>query len=110
MKNMRKTYVYCGATDPPDYCPENFVDQDDLRVLLEERIKNAFYGIWEKTIMNCPKCKALTEANHMHDCAIMLPPLDENHMAGTERYECVDCGYVMRKAEGEKQGLQFFLD
>ncbi len=47
----RKTYVYCGATDPLDYCPENFVDQDDFKVLLEERIKGAFYGIWEKTIM-----------------------------------------------------------
>ena len=102
-----KTYVYVGEADPPDYCSENFVDQDDLVALLEGRIKNAFYAFGEKTIMNCPRCGALTEAKHMHDCAHGIP---ETHMGGSERYECVDCGYVMRKIEGEKQGLKFFLD
>ena len=103
----KKTYVYVGLDDPPDYRLGNFVDRDDLVALLEGRIKNAFYGFGEKTIMNCPKCKGLTEAKHMYDCAHGIP---ETHMAGTERYECVDCGYVMRKVEGEKQGLKFFLD
>ena len=103
---VRKTYLYIGD-DPPDYCPENFVDQDILKSLLEERIKGAFYGIWESTIMNCPKCKTLTEANHMHNAA---HGIEGTHMDGSERYECVDCGYAMYKIEGEKQGLKFALD
>ena len=32
------------------------------------------------------------------------------HMAGTERYECVECGYAMYAEEGEKQGLSYPLD
>lgn len=57
--------------------------------------------------MNCPKCKKKTEHKHMHDAAHGIP---ETHIAGSERYVCVECGYVMRKEEGEKQGLKFVLD
>lgn len=31
-------------------------------------------------------------------------------MAGSEHYQCKECGYIMFKEEGEAQGLKFFLD
>lgn len=57
--------------------------------------------------MNCPKCQRKTETNHMHDAAHGIAG---THMDGSERYECVDCGYSMYKIEGENQGLKFSLD
>ncbi len=98
---MKKTYVYIGEEEPPQYVPENFVDEAHLVELLEANCRKV-----GKT-MHCPSCEVLTEANHMHDCAHGIP---ETHMADSERYECVDCGYQMYKIEGEKQGLRFFLD
>lgn len=57
--------------------------------------------------MNCPNCQRLTDATHMHDEAHGIAG---THMDGSERYECVECGYRMCKIEGEKQGLKFILD
>lgn len=57
--------------------------------------------------MDCPKCEKETERRHMHDSAYGIA---ETHMAGSERYECVECGYHMKKEEAEKQGLEFILD
>lgn len=57
--------------------------------------------------MKCPKCNKKTEHLHKHDCAHGIP---ETHMSGSEHYECVTCGYKMRKNEAEKQGLIFTLD
>lgn len=57
--------------------------------------------------MNCPKCKKETEHRHMHDAA---HGISDTHMAGSERYECAECGYHMNKKEAEKQGLKFVLD
>ncbi len=56
--------------------------------------------------MDCPN-QRVTESTHMHDCAHGIAA---THMAGSERYECVKCGYAMYKDEGEKQGLKFILD
>lgn len=57
--------------------------------------------------MNCPKCDKETKHKHVHDTAHGIP---ETHMVGTECYVCGECGYRMRKAEAEKQGLKFFLE
>ena len=57
--------------------------------------------------MKCPNCCRVTKHDHKHDCAHGIP---ETHMDGSERYECVNCGYVMQKEEGEAQGLKFVLD
>ncbi|KKL92322.1 hypothetical protein LCGC14_1885880 [marine sediment metagenome] len=88
---MKKCYIYVGQDNPPDYCPENFINRDDLVTLLGGRIENAFYSFGEKTIMNCPRCKVLTEATHFHDTEHELKgihcrfsPLD-----GSERYMSV---------------------
>lgn len=99
---MKKCFVYIGEDDPPDYCPENFVDQDDLVLFLERNCRTL-----KGKVMDCPKCKRVVEHKHMHDCAHGIP---ETHMTGSERYECVECGHSVRKVEGEKQGLQFVLD
>lgn len=107
LKCVRKTHVYVGTDDPPDYCPENFVDQDDLVALLERRMKNAFGSFSGDAIMYCLKCKEMTESKHMHDCAHGIP---ETHMAGSERYECKKCGHWLSREDAEKQGLKYFLD
>lgn len=57
--------------------------------------------------MDCPNCNKETKHRHRHDCAHGIPG---THMAGSERYECVECDYTMWKEEGEKQGLKFILD
>lgn len=57
--------------------------------------------------MNCPNCKCETESHHMHNEA---HGITGTHMDGSERYECVSCGYAMYKTEGENQGLRFVLD
>jgi hypothetical protein len=35
----KTTLVYIGPEDPPEYTPENFVDEDELMALLEDRIR-----------------------------------------------------------------------
>ncbi len=57
--------------------------------------------------MKCPKCKKETQHTHKHQGAYGM---SETHMAGSEIYECGECGYGMHKQEGEKQGLVFVLD
>lgn len=55
----------------------------------------------------CPKCGKQVQFKHMHNCAHGIP---ETHMAGSERYECPECGHAVFKDEGEKLGLKFTLD
>ena len=57
--------------------------------------------------MYCPKCEKTTEHDHKHDCA---HGMFETHMAGSERYECKECGHWLGKKEAEAQGLKFVLD
>ncbi len=57
--------------------------------------------------MNCPKCEHETKHQHLRNGAYGMP---ETHMDGSERYECAECGYVMWKEEGERQGLKFIFD
>jgi hypothetical protein len=57
--------------------------------------------------MECPNCQRTTEHRHLHDTAHGIP---ETHLDGSERYECAVCGYSMRRAEGEGQGLRFVCD
>ncbi len=57
--------------------------------------------------MQCPKCQTETEHEHLHNAAHGIPG---THMAGSERYECIKCGYVMRKEEAEAQNLKFVCD
>lgn len=57
--------------------------------------------------MDCPKCKKETEHVHIHTCPYGIAGA---HIAGTERYECKECGYAMFKEEGTSQGLEFVLD
>ena len=58
-------------------------------------------------MMNCPECSKKTEHKHMHDEAHGIAG---THMAGSERYECAECGYAMMKEEAESQGLKFVCD
>lgn len=57
--------------------------------------------------MICPKCEKHTEHKHLHDGA---HGISVTHMAGSERYECKECGTSVYKEYGEKQGLKFILD
>lgn len=57
--------------------------------------------------MDCPECGERTEHKHLHDAAHGIPG---THMDGSERYECEECGYAMRKEEAESQELKFVLD
>ena len=57
--------------------------------------------------MECPRCEKTTEHTHRHYAVHGIPG---THMAGSEHYECVECGYAMYFKEGEKQGLKFVLD
>lgn len=57
--------------------------------------------------MDCPECNKNTEHNHLHNAA---HGIQGTHMAGSERYECKECGYAMRKEEAESQELKFVLD
>jgi len=53
----------------------------------------------------CRKCGG--RLRHVHDCAHGIP---ETHIAGSERYQCADCGSSIYAAEGKAMGLKFFLD
>lgn len=55
----------------------------------------------------CNICKKETEHSHLHDSA---HGIEGTHMAGSERYQCVECGNGIYKEEGRKNGLDFFLD
>lgn len=57
--------------------------------------------------MNCPKCKKKTGHKHLRDAA---HGISATHIAGSERFECLKCGYAMLKEEAEKQGLIFCSD
>ena len=57
--------------------------------------------------MKCPKCNKVTEHKHLRSCA---HGIEETHMDGSERYQCVECGYSMFPEEGEKQGLSYVYD
>jgi C4-type Zn-finger protein len=57
--------------------------------------------------MQCPQCEKETEHRHVHDCIHGLPYC---HMADSERYECLVCGYAVYKHVGEQQGLKYILD
>jgi uncharacterized protein with PIN domain len=54
----------------------------------------------------CPNCNGST-FRHTHNCAHGIA---ETHMAGTERFECVQCGRSIRAAEGKPLGFNFILD
>ncbi len=58
-------------------------------------------------VKNCPKCKTEADFKHIHNCA---HGIRETHMAGSERYECSQCGYTIYKSEGEGLGFIFVLD
>lgn len=58
------------------------------------------------TIHPCRRCKRDTEHRHLHDCAHGIP---ETHMAGSERYECIECGTATFAADGI-DGFRFILD
>lgn len=54
----------------------------------------------------CPECNE-NSLRHLHDTAHGIPG---THMKGSERFEC-KCGfYCSDYKEGEKLGLDFFLD
>ena len=57
--------------------------------------------------MDCPECKKITNHIYLHNAAHGIPG---THMVGSERYECIECGYKMFKQEGIEKGLEFFLD
>ena len=56
--------------------------------------------------MECPRCEKTTEHTHRHYAVHGIPG---THMAGSEHYECVECGYTMYKNEGERQGLKYIF-
>jgi endogenous inhibitor of DNA gyrase (YacG/DUF329 family) len=56
--------------------------------------------------MYCPKCEKVVKHKHIYDAAYGIP---ETYMVGTERYECVECGYQIYKKE-EEQGLKFTIE
>lgn len=54
----------------------------------------------------CPKCKEKT-MKHLHDTAYGM---EETHMKGSERFECI-CGlHISSSKEAEKYNLKFILD
>lgn len=57
--------------------------------------------------MQCPKCEKETNHTHKHSCA---HGLSGTHMAGSENYECKECGHTLYKTDGEAQGLRYVLD
>ena len=63
--------------------------------------------LFKEINMKCPTCNKETEHLHKHNEA---HGISGTHMSGSERYECVECGYSMGKVESEKQGLKFVLD
>jgi DNA-directed RNA polymerase subunit RPC12/RpoP len=57
--------------------------------------------------MLCPKCGKITEHDHVHNEAYGIAG---THMAGSERYECRECGHALYAEEGSLQGLDYVLD
>ena len=55
--------------------------------------------------VQCPECKK-AELQHLHSAA---HGIEGTHMAGSERYECPECGNAMFK-DGESEELIFFFD
>ncbi len=59
------------------------------------------------TIPKCPECGCSHDFKHMHDTAYGM---SETHMAGSERFECGWCGYMLDREEAEGFGLKYVLD
>lgn len=57
--------------------------------------------------MNCPGCKQDANFQHLHNAAHGIPG---THLQGSERYECMGCGYKIFKQEGVNLNLKFVLD
>lgn len=64
--------------------------------------------------IRCEHCGKETDHRHLHDSPYGLLrlriPREGAHMAGSERYECAECGHAIFAAEGTKRGLKFVLD
>lgn len=59
------------------------------------------------TRIHCTSCNAVTPHRHLHDTAWGIP---NTHMAGSERYECIECGHAIFAKEGAPLGLVFVCD
>lgn len=55
----------------------------------------------------CPKCEAKVEFKHMHSTAYGM---ESTHMAGSERFECPECGHTLSRDEAKACGLVYVLD
>lgn len=55
----------------------------------------------------CPRCGCFHEFQHLHDTAYGM---SETHMAGSERFECNGCEYMLEREEAENIGLKYVLD
>lgn len=57
---------------------------------------------------NCPQCERETEFRHVHDSPYGM---EGAHMAGSERFECAACGFVVREPDAARfPALVFVLD
>lgn len=54
----------------------------------------------------CPGCKG-NNLTHLHDSAHGVAG---THIAGSERYECVDCDKVVFASEGRDLGFNFIYE
>lgn len=59
------------------------------------------------TKVMCPCCRKETEHRHLHNTAY---DIWGTHMAGTERYECVECKNEIFKNQAQGLSLTFALD
>jgi hypothetical protein len=57
-------------------------------------------------VADCHRCKKRTEYYHKHDTA---HGITGTHMAGSERYECKECGCTIFAAD-KIDGFNFILD
>ena len=64
-------------------------------------------GMFNYVNINCHKCENHTEHTHLHDSP---HGISGTHMAGSERYECRECGNSVYKEDGDRIGLKFILD
>jgi hypothetical protein len=59
------------------------------------------------SIIFCKICKCENEHTHKRDCA---HGIEETHMSGSERYECIKCTNAIYSEEGMALGLKFVYD
>jgi predicted nucleic-acid-binding Zn-ribbon protein len=58
-------------------------------------------------VAKCPKCSYTCEFKHLHDAA---HGIEGTHMAGSERFQCTQCGHSVFHSDAAASNFKFILD